>query len=96
MLYDERSCRRPESAPRKSVTSSSRRASFDVKVAPEWLNGGSNPTDDGMTRVLEDSKDDPTLLELRSYLRAMNEDELEDLLGLTLLGATTRSTSGKT
>ena len=69
---------------------------FDVKVAPEWLNGGSNPTDDGMTRVLEDYKDDPTLLELRSYLRAMNEDELEDLLGLTLLGATTRSTSGKT
>ena len=69
---------------------------FDVKVAPEWLNGGSNPTDDGMTRVLEDYKDDPTLMELRSYLRAMNEDELEDLLGLTLLGATTRSTSGKT
>ena len=59
---------------------------FDVKVAPEWLNGGSNPTDDGMTRVLEDYKDDPTLLELRSYLRAMNEDELEDLIALTLLG----------
>jgi hypothetical protein len=59
---------------------------FDVKVAPEWLNGGSNPTDDGMTRVLEDYKDDPTLAELRSYLRAMNEDELEDLIALTLLG----------
>ena len=59
---------------------------FDVKVAPEWLNGGSNPTDDGMTRVLEDYKDDPTLMELRSYLRAMNEDELEDLIALTLLG----------
>jgi hypothetical protein len=57
---------------------------FDV--APEWLNGGSNPADDGMTRVLEDYKDDPTLMELRSYLRAMNEDELEDLIGLTLLG----------
>ena len=59
---------------------------FDVKVTPEWLNGGSNPADDGMTRVLEDYKDDPTLMELRSYLRAMNEDELEDLIGLTLLG----------
>ena len=47
---------------------------FDVKVAPEWLNGGSNPTDDGMTRVLEDYKDDPTLAELHSYLRAMNQD----------------------
>jgi hypothetical protein len=59
---------------------------FDVKVAPEWLDDGSNPTDDGMTRVLEDYKDDPTLLELRSYLRAMNQDELEDMIALTLLG----------
>jgi hypothetical protein len=59
---------------------------FDVKVAPEWLNGGSNPADDGMTRVLEDYKDDPTLMELRSYLNAMNEDELDDLIALTLLG----------
>jgi Protein of unknown function (DUF3775) len=59
---------------------------FDVKVAPEWLDDGSNPADDGMTRVLEDYKDDPTLLELRSYLHAMNEDELEDLIALTLLG----------
>jgi Protein of unknown function (DUF3775) len=59
---------------------------FDVKVAPEWLDDGSNPVDDGMTRVLEDYRDDPTLVELRSYLRAMNEDELEDLIALTLLG----------
>jgi hypothetical protein len=59
---------------------------FDVKVAPEWLNGGSNPADDGMTRVLEDYKDDPTLMELRSYLNAMNEEELDDLIALTLLG----------
>ena len=59
---------------------------FDVKVAPEWLDDGSNPTDDGMTRVLEDYKDDPTLVELSSYLRAMNQDELQDLIALTLLG----------
>src|SRR5918994_3397735 len=59
---------------------------FDVKVAPEWLDDGSNPTDDGMMRILEDYKDDPTLLELRSYLRALNDDELEDLIALTLLG----------
>jgi hypothetical protein len=59
---------------------------FDVKVAPEWLDDGSNSVDDGMTRVLEDYKDDPTLMELRSYLRAMNQDELEDLIALTLLG----------
>jgi hypothetical protein len=59
---------------------------FDVKVAPEWLDDGSNPADDGMMRILEDYADDPTLLELRSYLRALNEDELEDLIALTLLG----------
>ena len=59
---------------------------FDVKVAPEWMDTGSNPTDDGMTRVLEDYRDDPTLAELSSYLRNMNEDELEDLIALTLLG----------
>jgi hypothetical protein len=59
---------------------------FDVKVAPEWLDEGSNPVDDGMMRVLEDYADDPTLLELRSYLRAMNEDEIEDLVALTWLG----------
>jgi hypothetical protein len=51
---------------------------FDVKVAPEWLDDGSNPVDDGVTRVLEDYKDAPTLMELRSYLHAMNEDELEE------------------
>jgi Protein of unknown function (DUF3775) len=59
---------------------------FDVKVAPEWLDDGSNPTDDGMTRILEDYADDPTLAELRSYLRAMDDDELEDLVALTWIG----------
>jgi hypothetical protein len=59
---------------------------FDVKVAPEWLDDGSNPTDDGMMRILEDYKDDPTLAELRSYLRSLDDDELEDLVALTLIG----------
>jgi hypothetical protein len=59
---------------------------FDVKVAPEWLDDGSNPTDDGMMRILEDYADDPTLAELRSYLRAMHDDELEDLVALTWIG----------
>jgi hypothetical protein len=58
---------------------------FDVKVAPEWLDDGSNPVDDGMIRIL-DYADDATLLELRSYLRAMNEHEIEDLVALTWLG----------
>ncbi len=59
---------------------------FDVKVAPEWMDTGSNPTYDGMTRVLEDYRDDPTLAELSSYLRNLNQDELEDLIALMLLG----------
>jgi hypothetical protein len=59
---------------------------FDVKVAPEWLDNGSNPTDDGMMRILEDYADDPTLAELRSYLKGLDDDELEDLVALTLLG----------
>src|ERR671910_1154324 len=59
---------------------------FDVKVAPEWLDDGSNPTDDGMMRILEDYKDDPTLLELRSYLKSLDDDELDDMVALTLIG----------
>jgi Protein of unknown function (DUF3775) len=59
---------------------------FDVKVAPEWLDDASNPTDDGMLRILEDYKDDPTLLELRSYLQSLDHDELEDMVALTLIG----------
>jgi hypothetical protein len=57
-----------------------------VKVAPEWLDDGSNPTDDQMAQILEDYADDATLDELKSYLQALNEDELEDLLALTWLG----------
>jgi Protein of unknown function (DUF3775) len=59
---------------------------LDVKVAPEWLDDGSNPTDDQMGQILEDYADDATLDELRSYLQALNDDELEDLLALTWLG----------
>ena len=59
---------------------------FDVKVAPEWLDDGSNPSDDGMMRILEDYKDDPTLAELQSYLRSLDDDEFEDLVALTLIG----------
>jgi hypothetical protein len=59
---------------------------LDVKVAPEWMDDGSNPTDDQMAQILEDYADDATLDELRSYLQALNDDELEDLLALTWLG----------
>jgi hypothetical protein len=59
---------------------------LDVKVAPEELDDGSNPTDDGMQRILEDYADDPTYEELRSFLAAQSDDELAELLALTWIG----------
>jgi hypothetical protein len=53
---------------------------LDVKVAPEELD------DDGMGRILEDYADDPTLEELRSFLRAQSDDELKELLALVWIG----------
>ena len=55
---------------------------FDVKVAPEEL----EDDQDDMERILEDYADDPTYEELRSFLEAQNDEELEDLLGLVWLG----------
>lgn len=57
-----------------------------VKVVPDWVDDGSNPTDDEMVRILKDHPDDPTHHELKSYLQALNDEELEDLLVLTWLG----------
>lgn len=59
---------------------------LDVKVEPEELDEGSNPTDDQMVAILEDYADDPTFEELKSFLEGLNDDELEDLLALTWLG----------
>jgi Protein of unknown function (DUF3775) len=59
---------------------------LDVKVAPTELDDGSNASDDDMAQILEDYADDPTFEELKSFLEAFNEDEIEDLLALTWLG----------
>jgi hypothetical protein len=59
---------------------------FDVKVAPEELDDGSNPTDDDMQRILEDYADDPTYEELRSFLAAQSDDDLKELVALTWIG----------
>jgi hypothetical protein len=53
---------------------------LDVKVAPEELD------DEGMGRILEDYADDPTLAELRGFLRAQGDDELKELLALVWIG----------
>lgn len=57
---------------------------LDVKVAPEEMDDASD--EDAMTRILEDYRDDPTFTELNSFLRSLNDEELEDLLALTWLG----------
>ena len=59
---------------------------LDVKVAPEELDDASNPTDDGMRRILEDYTDDPTYEELKSFLAAQSDDELKELIALTWIG----------
>jgi hypothetical protein len=59
---------------------------LDVKVAPEELDDGSNASDDGMQRILEDYADDPTYEELRSFLASQPDDELKALLALTWIG----------
>lgn len=59
---------------------------FDVKVAPEELDDGSNPSDDDEQRILEDYADDPTYEELRSFLATQGDDELSELLALMWIG----------
>jgi hypothetical protein len=59
---------------------------FDVKEAETDPDSGSNPTDDDNVDVLEDNRGDPVAFELRSFIRAMNEDEQVDLVTLMWLG----------
>ena len=59
---------------------------FDVKDIVTDPDPGSNPTDDAMRAVLEDHRDDPTVLEIRSFINALTEDEQVDLVALTWLG----------
>lgn len=59
---------------------------FDVKVAPEELDDGSNPTDDQEQRILEDYADDPTYEELRSFLASQSDDDLKELVALMWIG----------
>lgn len=59
---------------------------FDLKVAPEEPDPGSNPADDKMIEVLEDRPDDPTYQELMSALESLNEDQLVDLVALLWIG----------
>jgi hypothetical protein len=59
---------------------------FDAKDVETELEDGSNPADDRMVEVLEDSGDDPVVQELVAFIEAMSEDEQVDLVTLVWLG----------
>lgn len=59
---------------------------YDVKDAPNDVDGGSNASDDGMVSVLEDHRDDPVRAELFAFINGLNDDEKVDLVALVWLG----------
>ena len=59
---------------------------FDVQDVDTELEEGSNPSDDRMIDVLEESKDNPVAQEIRTFIAEMGEDEKADLIGLLRLG----------
>lgn len=59
---------------------------FDAKDVVTEPDPGSNASDDLMTAVLEDHKDDPVVEELTSLINDMSEDEQIDLVALAWLG----------
>ena len=59
---------------------------FDVQDVDTELEEGSNPSDDRMIDVLEESKDNPVAQEIRTFIAEMGEEEKADLIGLLRLG----------
>lgn len=59
---------------------------FDVKVADDDPNSGSNPADDGQTDVLTDKSDDPVREELIGAIRGLRDDQQIRLVALAWLG----------
>ena len=59
---------------------------FDVQDVDTELESGSNPSDDRMIDVLEESKDNPVEQELRVAIAELGDDEKADLIGLLRLG----------
>lgn len=59
---------------------------FDVQDIDTELESGSNPSDDRMIDVLEESKDNPVAQEIRVFIAELGEDEKADLIGLMRLG----------
>ncbi len=59
---------------------------YDVKVEPVDADSGSNPGDDGERVVLEDLANDATIVELRTAIDDLNDDEMVDLIALAWVG----------
>ena len=59
---------------------------FSAKVEPTDPDSGSNASDDLMTDVLEESREDPVLEELTGFISSLDEDEQIDLVTLAWLG----------
>jgi hypothetical protein len=59
---------------------------FDVQDVDTELQSGSNPSDDRMIDVLEESKDNPVAQEIRVFIAELGEEEKADLIGLLRLG----------
>ena len=67
---------------------------FDAKDGLTDPGDSSNATDDGMRSVLEDHRNDPVYVELKSAIWALNEDEQIDLVTLTWLGRGDKTLNG--
>jgi hypothetical protein len=59
---------------------------FDVKVADDDPNSGSNAIDDGQTDVLTDKSDDPVREELLGAIKSLRDDQQARLVALAWLG----------
>ncbi|HTJ89145.1 MAG TPA: DUF3775 domain-containing protein [Acidocella sp.] len=59
---------------------------FDAKDVLTDPDSASNPSDDGMRKVLEAHRDDPVYAELTNMIWDLNEDEQIDLVTLAWLG----------
>ena len=59
---------------------------FDVQVDVDDPGPGSNPADDRHVGVLGVTRENPAEAELRAVLRALNDDQLTELLALLWVG----------
>jgi hypothetical protein len=72
--------------PEKVAFIATKAREFDAKVAPEFLEIGSDGPDDQERAILEDYRDDATFQELRDAINGLNEDEVIDLIAIAWVG----------